>query len=213
MYISYAQEYYYYGTEKIPIIKNKNNVYLSTIDEESVKEKSRESNLIFSESNELPSGSNVEFIGHNSITLNPGFKAELGATFKADIQAASTKSATVISINEFDKLKKFIFTVNEESKLKSGKENNQTVETISNEAFNNISVYPNPVSEIINITDISGSGINKIEIYNSNGVFINCEIDNSSLPISINVSAIPKGLYFIQIQIDKDYFTKKIIKQ
>ncbi len=119
----------------------------------------------------------------------------------------------VISINEFDKLKKFIFTVNEESKLKSGKENNQTVETISNEAFNNISVYPNPVSEIINITDISGSGINKIEIYNSNGVFINCEIDNSSLPISINVSAIPKGLYFIQIQIDKDYFTKKIIKQ
>lgn len=166
-----------------------------------------------SESNEIPSGSNVEFIGHNSITLNPGFKAERGATFKADIQAATTKSATVISINEFDKLKKFVFTVNEESKLKSAKGNNQSVETISNEALNNISVYPNPVSEIINITDISGSGINKIEIYNSNGVLINCEIDNSSLPISINVSAIPKGLYFIQMQIDKDYFTKKIIKQ
>lgn len=161
----------------------------------------------------VKAGNDVHFIAGEKIVFKPGFKVEHGATFKADIQAATTKSATVISINEFDKLKKFVFIDNEESKLKNGKENIRSVETDSKEAFNNVSVYPNPVSETINITDISGSKVNKIEIYNSNGALINCEIDNSSLPISINVSAISKGVYFIQIQIDEDFFTKKFIKQ
>lgn len=31
----------------------------------------------------VPSGKNVTFVGHNSVTLNPGFEVQLGATFSA----------------------------------------------------------------------------------------------------------------------------------
>jgi C1A family cysteine protease len=167
-----------------------------------------------SESNQIPSGSNVEFNGHNSITLQPGFKSELGSTFKADILAASTKSATIISINEFDKMKKFTFKNNKESRLKSSSINsNESHETLLIEEINSISVYPNPVSDFINIIDISESTIDKVQIFNSNGMVVNCEIENSISPIIIDISNFTQGVYYIQIQIGNDFLTKKIIKQ
>ena len=162
------------------------------------------------EANKIPSGSNVKFIGHNNINLKTGFRAESGSNFEANITGKQTKPATVISINEFDKLKKFAFIDNQESKLSS---NEDSPKEFSNEKFKNISIYPNPVSEIINIVDIAESKIDEIKIFNSNGTIVYCEIDKSNSPITIDVSIIPKGIYYMQIRIDDEFFTKKIVKQ
>ena len=167
-----------------------------------------------SESNEISSESNVEFIGHNSITLTHGFKAEVGSNFRAYIQPTTTKSSTIISINEFDKFKQFGFKVAKDSELKNTDEKNISFsEQILDNSINNISIYPNPVTDFINIVDINESEITKIEIYNSSGSLIICNIDKTKLPISINVADVPSGMYIIYIKFGNHFFAKKIIKQ
>jgi len=167
-----------------------------------------------SESNEIPSGSNVEFIGHNNVILTPAFKAEHGANFRAHIQPTTMKSATIISINEFDKFKQFEFKEAKKSEIQNtNKDNINSFEQILDKNINNISVYPNPVTDFINIVGIDESEIIKIEICNSSGSLINCSIDKTKLPISINVSNIPIGMYIIYINTGNQYLIKKIIKQ
>jgi hypothetical protein len=72
----------------------------------------------------------------------------------------------------------------------------------------NISIYPNPASENINI--ISNKPINEIFIYNTIGgqVFFS---DNAVKQMIIDVGSLPAGLYFVQCRIDGAIITRKIV--
>jgi hypothetical protein len=75
-------------------------------------------------------------------------------------------------------------------------------------------LYPNPVTDRLNIVNNSGGGIVKIEILNAAG---NILIVHSANPgqsiITVPVQKLSPGIYFIRIT-NKDKFvvTKKIIK-
>ncbi|MBV1924267.1 MAG: T9SS type A sorting domain-containing protein [Flavobacteriaceae bacterium] len=71
---------------------------------------------------------------------------------------------------------------------------------------NSIALFPNPVRDILTIESLIT--VNLVRVHAVNGSLIK-ETSNSS----INVSELPKGLYFVQINIEGNTFTKKFIKK
>lgn len=69
-----------------------------------------------------------------------------------------------------------------------------------------IKVYPNPVENIINITNVSD--LKSITIYNSLGQLI-----LQSKKTTIDISHLSKGLYFLKIQTSQGIETKRVVKE
>lgn len=68
------------------------------------------------------------------------------------------------------------------------------------------SVYPNPASEIVNISLEEGLTLEKVNIYNTLGQLVKTENKNV-----ISVNSLPKGIYFLEIITDKGKASRKII--
>ncbi len=83
-------------------------------------------------------------------------------------------------------------------------------EALSAESFddNSFVVYPNPVGNLVSISNTNGVAINAIRITDLNGRTIQSQ--NSAE--SIDVSQLVPGMYFINIIHEGGTFTKKIIK-
>ena len=74
---------------------------------------------------------------------------------------------------------------------------------------NNVSIYPNPISDVINI-DLGNLKNSTVSIYNVVGQSIYHSIKvNHNLQIQLNE---PSGIYFVAIKNEHDQFTTKIIK-
>ncbi|OQX72201.1 MAG: hypothetical protein B6D61_14685 [Bacteroidetes bacterium 4484_249] len=75
-----------------------------------------------------------------------------------------------------------------------------------------ISVYPNPSDGIFNLTafhDITGSqNLLGLEIINNTGKTI---YTMENVPLKIDLSNQPKGIYFIKIETKNGIYTKKIL--
>jgi len=80
-----------------------------------------------------------------------------------------------------------------------------TIPSINEKCFE---VYPNPSTEMLNIT---GGTITKIQIINLNGnIVLNQNSQNGN--ISINIHNLPQGIYFIKIFHDENISIKKFLK-
>jgi hypothetical protein len=106
---------------------------------------------------------------------------------------------------------------------------NMTADTGARISFNNIAVngtqlplaveenskdlfaiYPNPVSEVLNIVGLYQSGTVNFKLFSIDGKQIKSgTIDNSQL----NVSDLSRGLYLLQLESDGKVVTEKIIKE
>ena len=71
-----------------------------------------------------------------------------------------------------------------------------------------ISIYPNPVKEVLNIE--TSTSVFEIEIYNTLGVLVMKQQNPNK---QINISNLPSGLLFIKINTHQGTITKKIIKE
>jgi len=71
-----------------------------------------------------------------------------------------------------------------------------------------VKIYPNPVKEVLRI-ESGGLKINKLKIIDLSGRIIQ-QSDGSTN--QINVSSLPQGIYFIMIETEKGFVTKKFIK-
>ena len=69
-----------------------------------------------------------------------------------------------------------------------------------------ISVYPNPAHDIIFVGANNDSPVQRIDIYDVTG-----QLMLSSTETEINVSTLPKGVYFISVYTDNQKIVKKII--
>jgi hypothetical protein len=73
-----------------------------------------------------------------------------------------------------------------------------------------MSIYPNPASATIKIEIKDNKG--KVSIYNLLGEIINTsEITNYKT--EIDVSTLPKGLYFVEVESEKGIIRKKFVKE
>jgi len=73
-----------------------------------------------------------------------------------------------------------------------------------------ISLYPNPVQNILNIA-LSNTVVEQVNIFDANGRLVR-QIGNISNSMRIDVSSLNKGLYYLQIIGDQKLITKKFVK-
>jgi len=88
---------------------------------------------------------------------------------------------------------------------------NSIVEPVSIENYlmDNISFYPNPVKDILNL-EVNDLILENAKIYNLEGAFIlNYSIENNK----INLSNLNAGIYFIKISTNKGDVYKKVIRE
>ncbi|MBW1296143.1 glycoside hydrolase family 9 protein, partial [Aquimarina litoralis] len=77
---------------------------------------------------------------------------------------------------------------------------------------NTIKVFPNPISDVLNIQSSLANTISKVELYSIQGKkILSKEIDNTTA--SLNISNITSGLYLVKIISEGQSHTSKIIKQ
>lgn len=104
------------------------------------------------------------------------------------------------------------YTVSKKFKINNG---TASIETPDSESFN---VYPNPTSDIIFISLPSTTNENlDIAIYDITGRLVYSEntsqLNNTTNQHQISMSALPTGLYFVQLKSEKLHKTIKVIKQ
>lgn len=150
---------------------------------------------------EVKSGANVTLLAGNSITLNPGFKVEAGAVFKADIQpcdnGTTLKSATIQSTE----------VINVEQKINS--------QIINPEKF---SLFPNPTNSDFSVSyTIEKASFVKIEIYDITGSKVKTILDINNQVAgnhyqNFSISELKSGTYIFVLTHKSGKITNKIIK-
>ena len=80
---------------------------------------------------------------------------------------------------------------------------------VNNSAENTLSVYPNPVNDVLNISNVSDA--NEIVIYDVTGKVVK-SVNVSGNNISVNVSDLAKGIYFVNVYGNKAVQAKKFMK-
>ncbi len=81
----------------------------------------------------------------------------------------------------------------------------------SNVKLNEVSIYPNPTSDILKVKLLKNEK-SKIEIYDLSGRLVK-QMNANSDNIELNVSALDKGTYLINIVTPSDTISKKFIKK
>jgi hypothetical protein len=77
---------------------------------------------------------------------------------------------------------------------------------------NLISIYPNPVKDVVNITIKDNSTIKTIELYDVQGRLIQTQLVND-ISSELNLAERANGLYFIKINTDKGSKVEKLVKE
>ena len=88
------------------------------------------------------------------------------------------------------------------------------ITTINETEFNipeEITIYPNPVSENVTINLQNNEAIKTVKIFNQNGQLI--RIIQNQTDNAIQISDLNAGLYFVRVDTDKKYYLGKFIKQ
>ena len=76
---------------------------------------------------------------------------------------------------------------------------------------NNISIYPNPANNELFIAIKGNNNTNTfVNILNMTGQIIYSQTKSSNDNIGIDISAIPSGMYFIKVETEKGYYSKKL---
>jgi len=75
-----------------------------------------------------------------------------------------------------------------------------------------ISIYPNPVKDIVNIAIKDNSTIKTIELYDVQGRLLQTQFVNN-VTSELNLSSRANGMYFIKINTDKGSKVEKVVKK
>jgi hypothetical protein len=76
-------------------------------------------------------------------------------------------------------------------------------------AISNLSVYPNPVKESLNVKFDSKS-VATVELVNVAGQVIDSKVSSD---VTFNTSSLVSGVYFVNIKVAEGVFTQKVIKE
>jgi hypothetical protein len=93
-------------------------------------------------------------------------------------------------------------------------DNISITETLKNDKFieSNLSVYPNPTADVINISNSLNAVVNSIEIADINGRVVKTQKINAT-DAQILINDLSAGVYLLKVATDQGTATKKIVKQ
>lgn len=90
---------------------------------------------------------------------------------------------------------------------------NNALSTSTNELVQNVSLYPNPTSTVLNVNIPNGLGTPKnIGIYNTVGQLVKTFNEFSNSGVTINISSLPIGVYIVKIEDDNYSKSLQFIK-
>ena len=81
--------------------------------------------------------------------------------------------------------------------------------TFLSEKFN---LFPNPATEIVNITNNEQMKVKEVEIYDTAGKLTDTQTFNDQTEIQLNISALNSGTYLLHIQTNEGIAVKKLVK-
>jgi len=84
------------------------------------------------------------------------------------------------------------------------------VDSFLSDKFN---LYPNPATNIVNITNSKNMLVNQIEIYDVTGKLISTQNYNNETEIHLNVENLNSGTYLLHLQTNEGTVVKKLIKK
>ncbi len=88
-----------------------------------------------------------------------------------------------------------------------------TDDTLSTDSFlasSSLSIYPNPVTNVLTIS--ASTPISGVKIFNILGALVH-EVKTDSQNINMDMSAYSSGIYFIKIYNEEGFTSRKIIKK
>ena len=81
----------------------------------------------------------------------------------------------------------------------------------SNQGINNVSIYPNPSKGVVNISLKEATNAS-VTLSNSLGQILLSDKYLLTNQINLNLD-VPTGIYFLQVEVDGEIITKKIVKE
>ena len=85
-----------------------------------------------------------------------------------------------------------------------------STENFLSEKFN---LYPNPATDIVNITNSENYLVNQVVIYDVTGKQLSTQIFNNEAEIQLNVEDLASGVYLLHIQTNEGTAVKKLVKK
>lgn len=74
-------------------------------------------------------------------------------------------------------------------------------------------VYPNPATNVVNITNSENMQVQQITIYDINGKQLSTQVFNNETEIQLNVENLPSGTYILHLETNQGMAVKKLIKK
>lgn len=74
-------------------------------------------------------------------------------------------------------------------------------------------LFPNPATNIVNITNIENMFVKQVEIYDVAGKLINTQHFNNETEIQLNIENLTNGTYILHLQTNEGVAVKKLIKK
>ncbi len=84
--------------------------------------------------------------------------------------------------------------------------------TEPNNFKSNINIYPNPTSGLLSIALEEGSATS-VTLRNSLGQLLLADKTLSTNQVALDLSSYPTGIYFLQLEVDGQVVTKKVVKE
>ena len=78
------------------------------------------------------------------------------------------------------------------------------------EKFN---LYPNPSSDVVNISNSENMVVNKVDVYDVTGKLINTQEFSNEIEIQLNVETLNSGTYLLHIKTNEGIAVKKLVKK
>ncbi|MCB9336371.1 MAG: lamin tail domain-containing protein [Flavobacteriales bacterium] len=82
---------------------------------------------------------------------------------------------------------------------------------INESAYDNLSIYPNPVNDVLNIKFENVEKV-QVQLFSTQGKLISTKVEETKLT-SINMTYLERGVYYLHITIGDKLIVKKVIKQ
>jgi hypothetical protein len=153
----------------------------------------------------IPEGETSQYTAFESVVLRPGFTAEVGSNFRANIKncpscEAQSSPMLMNGTNESENDDVYPQTIINPDISDNSKEEN------------NIQLFPNPNNGMFYLQVNSLETICLIEIRNIHGTVIYQKEKQVLHNIQIDISNHPQGIYFLRLIRDNDVQVYKIIK-
>jgi hypothetical protein len=162
---------------------------------------------------------------NSSIEIPMGFQSQVAAESQykivlRDREGANVEGATVYLVDNATGIihdfanGSYVFTSEEgayANRFTLKFENQEELGTTEN-ALENISVFPNPTQDIVNVSS-PNNPITGIEVYDLRGRKVISEKFNGLARVAINLAALESAIYFVNIQTERGEINERVIKK